>query len=74
MNTEILIASSPPGNVVFIALLVLFGCPLLALTFFIASVVLFAQKERKTAKICALLGLLFTLVPLLSWLLVDGLQ
>ena len=74
MNTHFLLASSPPGDVVFYALLVLLGCPVLALTFFIASAVLFVQKERKPAEICAILGLLFSLVPLLSWLLVDGLQ
>jgi len=65
MNTDFLLASNPPSLLgVLIVIFVFFACPVLALTFFIASGVLYAQKERKPAIVYALLGLLCTLAPL----------
>lgn len=68
MNADILLASSPPPNVVLIGLFILFGLPIFAATFFIVSAVLYAKKERKPARFFAICGLLCTLVPLLFWL------
>ena len=72
MNTDILLASGPPRDFLFLilkALLLCFVCPLLVLSFFIASMVLFAQKKRKPAELCALLGFLSIVLSLALWLI-----
>lgn len=64
MNTDIPLGSGPYFSTVLLLLFAFIFCPILAVTFFIASAVLYARKERKPAFVFALLGLLSTLPPL----------
>lgn len=68
MNTLLLLASRPPSIGVLIGGLLFICCLILALVFFIASGVLFAQKQRKPAGICVRFGFLFTILWLLLYL------
>lgn len=68
MSTVLLLASRPPSIGVLISGLLFICCLALALVFFIASGVLFAQKQRKPAGICVRLAFLFTILWLVLYL------